>query len=89
MNPLRSVAAFAVAGLVGAFGVAAFATVPAAAKAPVHASASSAVRPPRAAAPVAANASIHASVRSVVRSSHVNVPTVDTSFMIVVACQLA
>lgn len=55
MKPIRSVAAFAVAGLAGALSVAAVAAVPAAAKAPVHASASSAVRPAHANVPTVAN----------------------------------
>jgi hypothetical protein len=43
MKPIRSVAAFVIAGLIVAFGVAAVTALPAAAKAPVRASASSTV----------------------------------------------
>lgn len=50
MKPIRSVAAFAIAALVGALGVAA-AAAPAAVAAPVHVSASSAAGPSHAKAP--------------------------------------
>jgi hypothetical protein len=44
MKPIRSVAVFAIAGIVSALGIAAAAAVPAVAQASIHASAGSAVR---------------------------------------------